>query len=213
MSRYAGRSRAGRSRAGRSRAGRSRAGREPIPARSLVALGVVLILLAIVVYAASQFLAGRQRHAYDAGASPLATYQLTAGRSYQLSTAGGVEELTKEHLLSSVTTPVCTQTAANGLDTAIKIDSTNDDVRDLHVFATFTATQSGAFHISCQRIADVFVDDADNSATDVSAALVLAATIIGLVGAIAALSGGYQLSAAAASRPKPVREAPAEHLD
>jgi hypothetical protein len=160
---------------------------------------VVLILLAIVVYAASQFLAGRQRHAYDPGASPLSAYQLTAGRSYQLSTAGGVSELTKERVLSADVTPVCTQVSAASPDapsTALKLDSTNDDARDLRVFATFTATETGSFHITCQKIADVFVDDADNSAFDIGGALVLLATLIGLVGAIAALSGGYRLSEA-----------------
>jgi hypothetical protein len=209
MSRYAGRS-------------RSRSHRQPVAPAAWVSIGVVLILLAIVVYAASQFLAGRQRHAYDPGASPLSAYHLTAGRSYQLSTAGGVSELTKERVLSSDITPVCTRAgtaSSDGESTALKLDSTNDDARDLRVFATFTATVTGSFHISCQKIADVFVDDADNSEFDLGGALVLLATLIGLVGAIAALSGGYRLSEAnvqaraAAAAEKPSREVSAQHLD
>jgi hypothetical protein len=183
-------------------AGRSRAARKPPGPVSIVSLGVVLILIAIVVYAASQFIAGRQRHAYDPGASPPSSYHLTAGKKYQLSSAGGVSELKKERVLSSVTTPVCNQAAATGKEVGLKLDSTNDDDRDLHVFAAFTATQTGDFHISCLRISDVFVDDADNSPSDFAGALLLLATLLGLIGAIAAVSGGYQLSGSAAGRRK-----------
>ena len=75
----------------------------------------------------------------------------------------------------------------------LAIISTKDDDRDLHVFATFQAPDSGSFHISCTGFAGVFVDDADDSPTDVSAALLILATVLAVVGVVGVLSGAYSL--------------------
>jgi hypothetical protein len=158
-----------------------------------LAVGVALVLMAIVVYAGSQLLAARQRHAYDPGAKPSSTYRLTAGKTYQLSAAGGVSTLTDEQVLGTGVSLACTQAATSGAQDSLKIDSTKDDIRELHVFATFIASKSGSFHISCEGIPEVFLDDADNSAPDRAGALLLLATALGLIGTIAALSGGYAL--------------------
>jgi hypothetical protein len=69
-----------------------------------------------------------------------------------------------------------------------------DDDRNLHVFATLVAPTTAAAHVSCAGIADVFLDDADGAGPDRSALLVLLSIAAGLLGVIAACSGGYAVS-------------------
>ena len=58
-----------------------------------LAVGVLLILLAVLIYGLSRLLASGQAHSYDAGASPPATVRLIAGKQYQLSSPVGVSTL------------------------------------------------------------------------------------------------------------------------
>lgn len=159
-----------------------------------VAAGVALLLLAVVLFGASRVVAAGQRHAYDPGASPPATYALTAGSTYQLSSARSVAELKAAGLLSNL---ACFLTSGTGEQVPLALASTADDDRNLHVFATLVAPSTGRVHLSCTGIADVFVDDADSAGPDRSALLLLASMLAGLLGVIAACSGGY----AAGDRP------------
>jgi len=153
-----------------------------------------LLLMALLCFAGSRLVAGGQRHAYNAGATPLPTYHLTAGTIYQLSSVGGVQALTQSGVLGSGLAPSCFSSSNGGPDSPIAITSTKDDARDLHVFATFSVESSGDFHIRCQGISEVFVDDADNVGFDLAALLMLLSTAFGVLGLAAAVSGGYGLS-------------------
>ncbi|MDQ1744468.1 MAG: hypothetical protein QOE23_2807 [Pseudonocardiales bacterium] len=159
-----------------------------------IAAGVALLLLAVVLFGGSRVVAAGQRHAYDPGASPPASYALTAGTTYQLSSARSVAELKAAGLLSDLT---CFLTSGTGEQLPLSLASTADDDRNLHVFATLVAPSTARVHLSCTGIADVFVDDADSAGPDRSAVLLLASIGAGLVGVITACSGGY----AAADRP------------
>jgi hypothetical protein len=90
----------------------------------------------------------------------------------------------------------CVISGADGAQTPLVIESTKDDSRDLHVFATFRAAQSGSFHFSCDGIGDVFIDDAEDSPPDFSATLTVLASVLAAVGVTGLLSGGYALSEA-----------------
>ena len=160
---------------------------------SRLVLGVLLILVAMVLFGASRLIAGSQRHAYDPHASPPPTYHLTAGKQYQLATSGGMAALAGSGALATGSSPSCAATADTGQNDPLTIDAVTSDDRDLHVIATFTAQATGVFHVHCDRIAAVFVDDADDSARDWSAVGVLAAALLGLVGAAMAVSGAYQV--------------------
>lgn len=172
----------------------SAAAEEPrhAPDRSGISLiaGAVLLLLALVLFGASRVVAAGQQHAYDPGASASATYSLTAGKTYQLSSARSVAELKRDGKLSHL---ACFFTTDTGVQTPVTLSSTMDDDRNLHVFATLVAPTTGAVHLSCAGIADVFVDDANNAGPDRSALLVLLSIGAGLLGVIAACSGGYAL--------------------
>ena len=174
-----------------------RTGTEPAAAprdrsgATLVA-GVVLLLLALVLFGGSRVVAAGQRHAYDPAANPPPAYRLTAGKTYQLSSAQSVAELKKAGALAGGLE--CFATSAQGVRTLVPLASTAEDDRNLHQFATLVAPSTGEFHLSCTGIADVFVDDADNAAPDRSAPLVLLSIVAGLLGVIAACSGGYARS-------------------
>lgn len=161
-------------------------------AGSRLVAGIVLVLLAVVLFGASRVVAAGQRHAYDPGASPPASYALSAGTTYQLSSARSVAELKAAGLLSDL---ACYSTSATGEQTPLALASTADDDRNLHVFATLVAPSTARVHLSCTGIADVFVDDADNAAPDRGALLLLASMVAGLLGVILACSGGYAMGA------------------
>lgn len=166
--------------------------REPSQRDALVRLaaGVALILVAVLVYALSRLLAAGQLHSYDPGASPPATARLIAGKQYQLSSPIGVATLRKRGLLDSLT---CTWSSDGQVQYQVNVVATMTDDRDLHTFATVTAPATGRFHISCIGIDRVFIDDAEDSRRDTSAALVLLSALIGVLAVPLAVSGWYRL--------------------
>jgi hypothetical protein len=155
--------------------------------------GVIVVLLALVCFGSSRVVAGGQRHAYNPRATPPPTYHLIGGKIYQLSAAAGLSTLTKTGVLGPGITPSCFWSTDGGTVNEVQIVSTKDDERNVHVFATFQVPSTGDFHISCQGIKEVFVDDAEDAGRDLSALLLVIATILGLVGFAAAMSGGYEL--------------------
>jgi hypothetical protein len=153
-----------------------------------LAAGAVLLVLALVLFASSRVVAAGQRHAYDPAASPPPAYHLTAGKTYQLSSARSVAELKKAGLLAEL---ACSSLSETGEQVPLTLVSTADDDRNLHVFATMVPAATGEVRVSCTGIPDVFIDDADDAAGDRSALLVLLSIAAGLLGVIAACSGGY----------------------
>ncbi|HEX8304940.1 MAG TPA: hypothetical protein VF612_08675 [Jatrophihabitans sp.] len=153
-----------------------------------LAAGAVLLVLALVLFASARVVAAGQRHAYDPAANPPPAYHLTAGKTYQLSSTRSVAELKKAGLLTDL---ACYATTSTGVQTPVALASTAEDDRNLHLFATMVAPSTGEYRLSCTGIPQVFVDDADNAAPDRSAPLVLLSILVGLLGVIAACSGGY----------------------
>lgn len=155
-----------------------------------LAVGVVLILLAVLVYGVSRFLASGQTHSYDPGASPPTTVRLIAGKQYQLSTPVGVATMRKRGQLDALS---CYWSTDGNLQNPLQVQQTSSDDRDLHTFATVIAPSSGRLQIGCTGIDRVFVDDAEGSGRDVSAAVVLLSVLVGIAGVPLAVSGWYRL--------------------
>lgn len=170
-------------------------GRPRFSPSSRLTAGVIVVVLAMVCFGASRMFSAGQRHAYDAGATPLPSYHLTSGRTYQLSAPGGVIELKQRRVIGQGMNPSCFWSSEGGPQKLVEIVSTSDDERDLHAFAVFKAPRTGDMHISCAGIDRVFVDDADSAPSDIGGALMLAAILLGVAGVAAALSGGYSLTA------------------
>lgn len=176
---------------------------------STLAAGVALLLLALVLFGGSRVVAAGQQHAYDPAATPPPSYRLTAGQTYQLSSARPVAELKQAGVLPNL---ACFITSGSGAPTPLALASTTDDDRNLHAFATMVAPSTGQFRLSCTGIAEVFVDDADDAEPDLSALLVLLSIAVGLLGVIAACSGGYALGRRS-DQPVGHRDQPAGHRD
>jgi hypothetical protein len=155
-----------------------------------LAVGVVLMLLAVLVYGFSRFLASGQTHSYDPGASPPSTVRLIAGKQYQLSTPVGVATLRKRGQLDALS---CYWSTDGNLQNPLQVQQTSSDDRDLHTFATVIAPSTGRLQIGCTGIDRVFVDDAEDSGRDVGAAVVLLSVLVGTAGVPLAVSGWYRL--------------------
>lgn len=153
-------------------------------------VGVVLILLAVLIYGVSRFLASGQTHSYDAGASPPTTVRLIAGKQYQLSSPIEVGTLRSRGQLDSL---ACYWSTDGSLQNPLQVQETMSDDRDLHTFATVIGPSTGRLQISCADIPKVFVDDAEDSGRDVSAAVVLLSVLVGTAGVPLAVSGWYRL--------------------
>lgn len=154
-------------------------------------LGVLLVLLAGVVFACSRFVAAHQHHAYDRGSSPRASYAVTAGKVYQLSSATPTKKLINNGTLATL---ACTWSADGQVDNQLPVTSTLNDERNRYQFALFAAPITGSVQVHCTDIPTVFVDDADDASPDWGGALLMLATVIGLIGGILAVSGAYQIS-------------------
>jgi hypothetical protein len=155
-----------------------------------LAAGVALILLAVLVYALSRWLAAGQLHSYDPGASPPVTVRLIQGKQYQLSSPTGVATLRKRGVLDNLS---CFWSTDGDVQNQLAVQSTMTDDRDLRTFATVVAPSTGRLRISCAGIDKVFVDDAEDSNRDTSAGLVLLSALIGALGVPLAVSGWYRL--------------------
>lgn len=156
-----------------------------------LAVGVVLVLLAITFLGLAKLVSGAQRHAYDPHATPPATYSVTAGRDYQLSSSKGVEALVKSGVIAAGAKPNCVATGEDGVQTPMPLESVRDDPRDLHVFADWHSTITDQVHISCSGVPAVFLDDADDSPPDYSAPLTVLAAVLGAAGVVMVASGAY----------------------
>lgn len=154
-------------------------------------VGVVLVLLAITFLGMAKLVMGTQRHAYDPHATPPATYSVTAGRDYQLSSAKGVEALVKSGVVANGAQPNCLAIGEDGVQTPMQLESVRDDARDLHVFANWHSTITDQVHISCSGVPAVFIDDADDSPPDYGAPLTVLAAVLGAVGVVMVASGVY----------------------
>ena len=112
------------------------------------------------------------------------------GKQYQLSSPVGVATLRKRGQLDALS---CYSSTDGNLQNPLQVQQTSSDDRDLHTFATVIAPSSGRLQIGCNGIAEVFVDDAESSGRDVSAAVVLLSVLVGTAGVPLAVSGWYRL--------------------
>lgn len=160
-------------------------------ALSRLGAGIALILFAVVLLAGSRFLSSRQQHAYDVDPTPRASYSVTAGIVYQLSSATPAKQLIRSGVLGTLG---CTWSADGQVDNQLAISSILTDERNRHQFALFVAPVTGPISITCRDVRTVFVDDADDAGPDRAAGPMLLATIVGLVGGMLTVSGGYDIT-------------------
>ena len=163
------------------------------PAGSRLTAGMALVLFALLVFAGGRVAAPGRDHAYDPGATPPSTYRLTAGRDYQLSTA---TELTILRRTVNLAELACVSATGSAEPVPVSVVGTADDDRAQHVFATVQVARSGPQHVTCNGVSEVFIDNADDASFDYTGLTVLLATVIGVLGVVVAVGGGYDLGSA-----------------
>ncbi len=166
--------------------------------------GILLVVLAVLLWGGRGVLSAGQKHSWDSGATPPATVSLTGGHSYTLSTSGGVVALV-ERQGSVEPTASCTATDSSGASEELAVATQSDDPRVLHVIGRFTAARDERVSITCEDAGPVFVDDADDAHADRAGTVTLLMIVLFTAGVILSLNGAYRYTeayaAAVAERP------------
>lgn len=147
--------------------------RRAVAAAALVVAG--LLLLAI-----SRILSGTERHAFDNGVVAPSAAHVTAGRTYTLSTPGGVKALQARR--AAVTTPSCEWSVDGSARQALVVADAGVDTKAINVVATFVSPLTGDIHVDCLGWGPMFLDNADGRAGDPAGWLLLFATIALTIG-------------------------------
>jgi hypothetical protein len=166
------------------------------------ALAIGLIALAALFAVLYRLDNSRENHSYNAGATPPANVRLTMGKTYEISTPGGLPSLTDRGVNPASLN--CNYTPVVGSSTQqLAITALGNDSRTTHAVATFTAPVSGLVHIECRALIATFIDDADNVSGDPAGFFLLLCTIALTVGAMLGLSVLYRYRTAAAVPGRP----------
>ncbi|MCL2781254.1 MAG: hypothetical protein FWD74_07165 [Actinomycetia bacterium] len=121
------------------------------------------------------------QRAFDSAAKPPASYRLTGGKTYQLSTRDG-------KMTFALT---CSWTPVGGSATSLDVTEPGLGGASSRVIAEFVAPASGRGSVTCDGTAAVFVDDADSAPFDRAGFLLLVGVILLAAGVAAALAAGY----------------------
>lgn len=187
----------------------------------LAVLSGVALLVAVAFLGLWRIADGSQNHAYDSGPMPPTTVALTVGKTYQLSTVDGPDELAVRGVLNQ--SDACTWSTAGEAAQTLAVTPLTADSRSTHVVATFIGPAAGDVHIECPAWGAVWVDDSDDAPTDLAGLFLVVAVITLTAGVILALTALYRRSTAPAGRHArddelatdvewdiPAREAPAD---
>jgi hypothetical protein len=164
----------------------------------LAVLAGVSLLVAVAFLGLWRIAAGSQNHAYDSGPMPPTTVALTAGKTYQLSTVDGPEQLSDRGALEQPA--ACTWSTAGEAPQALAVTPVTADSRSTHVVATFVGPAGGDVHIECPAWGAVWVDDSDDAPTDLAGLFLVVAVITLTSGVIFALTAVYRRSIAPVGR-------------
>ncbi len=166
----------------------------------------MFLLACAVVFGVSYRIADRsENHSYNAGATPHFPVHVTLGKQYELSTPGGLDALNRQGIVAG--SVACTW-SGGGIQSSLGISSLAG-TRTVHAFATFTGPTTGEISIRCANVPELFVDDADNAASDPAGLFVLLATVSLTAGAALAMSELYRRSTAKRNRATATRHAAA----
>jgi hypothetical protein len=139
-------------------------------------IGLAFLVLGLILFAGYLVFNGGEHHSFNAGATPPTTVHVTGGKTYEISTPGGIPALLHRHLDPNAIT--CEYTSADGGVHQQQVSPLGSGSRTTHAVATFVAPVTGDIHLSCTGLtAGTFVDDADNSPGDPAGLLLLLSTI------------------------------------
>jgi hypothetical protein len=156
-----------------------------ITARQAGALAVIWLFLALFFGALYRFADGSERHAYNSQSTPPSAVRLTQGKHYQLSTVGGQTAMAAAD--EQIATANCVWQLPGGAPGPLGVTGLSPDSGATHVVGTFVAPATGSIEITCSGLGPVFIDDADNSGTDLALAFLLLSSGLATVGVVLGL--------------------------
>ena len=149
--------------------------------------GVVLVVIGLVLCVAYRFTASNEPHSYAADAVAPYDVGVTQGRSYDIAVHRGVDAEQDLGLVPSALT--CTYSTQAGAQQSLPVTPEASTTKAINVIATFQAPVTGSVHVACTGLATVFVDDADDAATDRSGLYLLLGVMALGVGVPLLMSG------------------------
>ena len=171
------------------------AAHEAGPAKRLIGIGAVVLLLGAVCWFLHVLAAADGPHAWQAG-DPPAAVTVKAGHVYHLSTRGGIVDATARTGSSDPDAFACTYTGAAGVGVNLVVTAVSYDARVLHRIATFVAPENGPLTIVCPMVGPVYVDDATSADFDLAGFLLIPTVLLGVSGVIVLLAGVVRLDRA-----------------
>jgi hypothetical protein len=174
---------------------------EPAPSsrasrsRDLAPLSVLLLGVGVVFAVLYVVFNGSEHHSFNAGALAPDTVHVTAGKTYEISTPGGVKAIAKRG--GDPNTVSCSYTVSNGASAPLTVAALGTGTRTTHAIATFLAPVTGRIHVDCQGLAGgTYVDNSDDAATDYSGLFILLSVFAFTGGAGFGMSALYRRSTA-----------------
>jgi hypothetical protein len=134
------------------------------PAHRRAVAATALTITAVVLFGLYRIGNGSEHHAYSSGTLPAATARLNAGTTYHLAVRGGVDEIARRG--GSLAAPPCVWSVADGASQGLTVSVENAQTKAVNTVASFVAPASGDIRIECPGWGAVFVDDAEDSASD-----------------------------------------------
>jgi hypothetical protein len=147
----------------------------PRASMTRAAVGGGLIIAGLLLGVASRILSGTEHHAFAAGALAPVNAHVMTGRTYTLSTPGGVTALQARGV--DVSQAKCEWSGAGSASQALVVAAAGSATKANNVVATFLAPITGDLHVACLGWGPMFLDDADDSSGDVAGWLLLLATL------------------------------------
>lgn len=150
------------------------------------AAATVLIVAGLVLGALSRVFSATEHHAFSAGAVSPNSAHVTLGKTYGLSTPGGVRALDAQGI--DVSSAQCEWSADGSAKQALPAAAGGSSSKATNVVATFVAPYSGEIHVDCLGWGPMFLDNADDASADPAGWLVLLVSIALTAGVALALS-------------------------
>ena len=173
----------------------------PIARRAAIA--VVLLLAGLALAAAFRVISGTEHQAFAVGAVPPSSTPVTEGKTYELSVPGGVPALKKKGV--DVTTAQCAWSVAGSGSQVLEVAASGADTKAINTVGTFVSPVNGSIHVDCAGWGPMYIDDADNTPSDVAGWCLVLGVIALAVGAGLGVSA-MRMASEASARSRAARD-------
>jgi hypothetical protein len=151
----------------------------PIARRAIVA--TILLLGGLGSAAVYRVVSGTEHQSFSAGAVPPSSSRVTAGKTYELATPGGVATLKRDG--ANIASAQCEWSYPGSGSQLLTATASGADTKATNVVATFISPVTGDIRVDCSGWGAMYIDDADNTPADIAGWFLLLAVIALALGA------------------------------